>query len=133
MVCIVNFLWTLGFVQGQLKAIMYITMAVSALNIVANLILIPAYGGFGSAIAFLISTLVQVGLYLRFINQSHIKFNFKSAALTFMNAGMAIILGKLWVNNIIFTTVNSIGLYVVLSIITKQINLKHVKQLVLGK
>lgn len=63
---LINFLWTSAFVQGQLKRIMYITISASLINLLANLFLIPLFGGMGAALAFLGSTAVQLVLYIFF-------------------------------------------------------------------
>jgi len=64
MVYIVNFLWTLAFAQGRLKMIFYFTAITLSSNILLNLLLIPKFGALGAAMAFSISTLLQLGLYL---------------------------------------------------------------------
>jgi O-antigen/teichoic acid export membrane protein len=129
LVCIVNFMWTLGFVQGQLKVIMFITIAVSALNIIANLVLIPFFGGLGSAVAFLICTVIQVLLYIRFIDQRQIKFYMRDSAGIFICAAIAVVSTKLLTNNIIFTPIISIIAYTGMIFITRQLSLKQIKQM----
>lgn len=62
---IINFYWTVAFVNGRLKQIMYITIGVSLLNILLNILAIPKMGSLGAAYAFLFSTLIQMILYVR--------------------------------------------------------------------
>jgi O-antigen/teichoic acid export membrane protein len=130
LVSIINFLWTMGFVQGQLKTILFITVVVSVLNILANFLLIPFYGSLGSAISFLICTVIQLLLYIKYIDQSQVKVRFKSGAAIMVYAGVAILLSKLLANNIIFTTIIALGVYVGLTVITKQISVKQIKQII---
>jgi len=60
-----NYLWTINFSRGNLKRIFF-TMGVSfAVNIIACSILIPLRKNEGAAIAYLITLLVQMGLYLQ--------------------------------------------------------------------
>ncbi len=130
LVCIVNFLWTLGFVQGQLKKIMYITLVVSIINIFLNLLLIHLYGGIGSAISFLISTLLQVLLYYKLINQTQIQLNLKSCLITFSIAIFSVIISKQITSSFIVLGILSISIYLLLLLFTKQINILRLKQLI---
>lgn len=130
LVCIVNFLWTLGFVQGQLKKIMYITLVVSLINIFLNLILIHFYGGLGSAISFLISTLIQVLLYYKLINQTQIQLNLKSCLITFSIAIFSIIISKQLTSSFIILPILSISIYLFILLFTKQINILSLRNLI---
>lgn len=129
LVGIVNFLWTLGFVQGQLKTIMYITFVVSLLNVLFNLVLIPSFGSFGSAMAFLACSLIQVMLYMRYINQNQLRFYVKDGLALFLTAFTAVITAKLLTNNIIFTALASVAGYVGLTILTRQISIKEISEI----
>jgi len=64
-----NFLWTMAFAQRQIRLTFYITVAVSVSNILLNFILIHFFGTTGAAIAFTSSTLLQVVLYKKFVDQ----------------------------------------------------------------
>ena len=128
---IINFLWTMGFAQGQLKTIMYITIVVSLLNIILNILLIPLYSSLGASITFLLCTILQLVLYLKYINQSQIRLSFINIVITIMNAFIAILIGKISTNNVIFAGAFSIVIYSILSLITKQFNIKQLKEAVL--
>ncbi len=126
---LINFLWTLGFVQGQLKAILYITITVSVLNIAANLVFIPLYGPLGASVAFLICTLVQLVLYFKFIRQDQIHLNVKSVLLTILYALLAAVITRLFVPWIIVAPVIALAIYTSLMFITGQISLRQISQL----
>ncbi len=96
---VINFLWTTGFVQGQLKEIMYITISSSVVNLILNLILIPYYGSIGSAISFLLSCLLQLILYLLVIIQENIKVDFKTPVLLFLLAASTVFICQMTVKN----------------------------------
>ncbi|MBN9379734.1 MAG: oligosaccharide flippase family protein [Chitinophagaceae bacterium] len=81
-----NFLWTMAFAQKQLKLTFYITIVVSVLNLVLNLLLIPALSTQGAAIAFVISTIVQLLLYKFFVNQQQLSV---PLAPLFLSIGIA--------------------------------------------
>ncbi len=67
---VVNLLWTVTFSAKKYKAITTITIIIAISNILLNLLLIPKYGGMGSAIAYLLTTIVQVILYYRAVTVS---------------------------------------------------------------
>jgi O-antigen/teichoic acid export membrane protein len=60
-----NYLWTIHFTRGDLKQIFFIMGVSFAVNMLACCILIPLYKNEGAAIAYLITLLVQLGLYLQ--------------------------------------------------------------------
>lgn len=63
MVYMLNYLWTLAFAQGRLRMILRFTIATLVCNLVCNLLLIPKLGALGAAIAFTVSTALQLTLY----------------------------------------------------------------------
>lgn len=125
--CVSNFLWSIGFAQGQLKAIMYITIVVALINFGLNYFLIPFYGSNGAATAFLASTVIQTLLYVKYMNQKVIKLNIKVSIIAFINAVASILIAKSLTNNIIFVTVLALGISVVIGILTRQLNIKEIK------
>jgi len=60
-----NYLWTINFARGNLKRIFSIMGVSFAINIIGCGILIPLYKNEGAAIAYFITLLVQLGLYLQ--------------------------------------------------------------------
>ena len=126
---IINFLWTMGFVQGQLKTIMFITITISVINILANLFLIPYYGALGAAIAFVCSASIQLILYLVLIKQTQLRLDLKSCILPFFNAFLAIAISLFFEKNCILTAVLAVILYSFFSVITGTININTFKQL----
>lgn len=125
---LINFLWTVGFVQGQLKTIMWITISASVANILANLVMIPVYGGTGAALAYLFSTLLQAILYLCFTGQEQVRIDLRSCGITLVNAVVAAVAGRLSSNNVIFATALTLCVFVALSFITGIVSVKQLKQ-----
>jgi O-antigen/teichoic acid export membrane protein len=109
---------------------MYITLVVSLINIFLNLLLIHLYGGIGSAISFLICTLIQVLLYYKLINQTQIQLNLKSCLITFSIAIFSVIISKQLTSSFIILAILSISIYLFLLLFTKQINILRLKQLI---
>jgi len=58
-----NYLWTLAFAQGRLKLTFKISAVVTIANFLLNILLIKRYSAVGAAIAFSLSTLIQLILY----------------------------------------------------------------------
>jgi len=126
--CLINFMWTVAFVQGQLKTILKITIFVSVLNIISNALLIPIFAGIGAALSFLISSFIQFVLYMVSVKGDKIKIRVYSFVLPCINALIAIVLAKFLSNNVIFTTGLSVCIYLGLILITRQININDVKK-----
>lgn len=122
---VINFLWTMGFVQKQLKAIMYITIGVSVLNLLANIILIPLYGSTGAAIAFLLGTIVQLLLYYFTVNQDIILINLKNALLLFLIAVSSILILRIFIENNYLLAFIACILYISLALGFRLVSLKN--------
>jgi O-antigen/teichoic acid export membrane protein len=60
-----NYLWTINFAKGNLKLVFKIMAVSFAVNILSCSILIPLYKNEGAAIAYVITALVQLILYLQ--------------------------------------------------------------------
>jgi O-antigen/teichoic acid export membrane protein len=60
-----NYLWTINFAKGNLKLVFKIMAVSFAVNIISCSILIPLYKNEGAAIAYFITALVQLILYLQ--------------------------------------------------------------------
>lgn len=124
-----NFLWTLGFVQSQTKQIMLITIFSSITNIIFNAVLIKQFASFGASVSFLLSTLIQVLLYLRFINHSQINFKQKGIVFLIFVAIVSIYLSKLIVVHYLIQTAIALGLYILISLVSRLSNYKAVLNL----
>ncbi|MDI9320207.1 MAG: oligosaccharide flippase family protein [Phycisphaerales bacterium] len=96
---VINFLWTMGFVQGQLKEIMWITILSSLTNLMLNIFLIPRYGSIGAAFSFLLTNLLQFAVYLLVVRQQTIRINLSKPALLFLGATCSIFLAQLVFKN----------------------------------
>lgn len=63
LIYLINFFWTIYFVQNRLKMILRISMIAFGINVIGDLVLIPILKNEGAAIAFLASCLAQAVLY----------------------------------------------------------------------
>ncbi len=132
LVCIVNFLWTLGFVQGQLKAIMFITIAVSLFNILCNSMLIPVYGQMGASLSYLASTVLQLVLYLVFVRQVEMKLNYVKLLVAMLNMAVAVAIAKFSGTHVVISCLIAVAIHIVLGFATQQVNYKQLRE-VIGK
>jgi O-antigen/teichoic acid export membrane protein len=126
---VVNFLWTIGFVQGQLKEIMFITIGASVINIGLNIVLIPWYNATGAAIAFLISTIIQAILYWRFIKQDQVKINLTTLLFVMLAAALSVIITKILGFPAVTTMVVALGIYISIAFLSRQVSFKLVGNL----
>jgi O-antigen/teichoic acid export membrane protein len=124
---IINFLWTLGFVQGQLKTIMYITIAVSLMNIAANIFYIPSFGSRGAALAFFTCTVLQLAHYMKFIRQDQFRIAYSWAILAVACAIAAWAVSRTLHVHYLLATLVAIILYSLLSYI---LNRKSIQALI---
>lgn len=83
---IVNLLWTVTFSAKKYKQITTVTIIIAISNILLNLILIPRYGGMGSAVAYLLTTILQVALYYRAVNKTLLTLPLGTTLLFFLIA-----------------------------------------------
>lgn len=125
--CINNFLWSIGVAQNQLKIILYNIVAVSILNLVLNIILIPLYSSLGAAISYMIPSIVQLFIYYKTIDLTKVKIKINTALLIIL-IGVALIL-IVQTSNLqpLSKVVIVIGSFVLILFSTKIISLAKVK------
>jgi O-antigen/teichoic acid export membrane protein len=128
--CIINFLWSMGFAQGQLKNIMFITLMAAVSNFGFNFFMIPSLGSLGASIAFLISTIIQTLLYVVFIRQNQMKLDLKTCFMAFFNAIIGIGAAKIFTNNAIFAVIIALCVNTLMALMTKQLNVNRLKSLI---
>ena len=121
---IINYLWSIGFAQGQIKSILYITLSAAVINLLFNILLIPYYQAIGAAIAFLISTIFQTLLYIIYITQNDLKLHYKTCVLMFLNSSLSILISKYIFENYIAQGCFAICIYGILALLSKQVQFK---------
>jgi O-antigen/teichoic acid export membrane protein len=115
----INFFWTIGFVQGQLKTIMYITIGVAILNLIANVFLIPIYGSIGAAISFLIGTIAQFLWYFFKIKQDRMKVHLKPSFYFLGFALASIFISKFIFTNNYISAISACIIYISFALLSK--------------
>jgi len=124
----INLLWTLSFAGRKYRAVSKVTVITAITNIVLNLILIPIYGGIGAAIAFLISSSIQVIGYYRLIKDIML-LSYRSFVGFVIIATTAYIAAIYLSDIIIVRLVIAVVLYSIISVVLQQIGNKHLQLL----
>jgi O-antigen/teichoic acid export membrane protein len=123
-----NYLWTINFTKGNLKLIFLVMAASFAVNIVGCCILIPIYKNEGAAMAYFITVLTQLILYVR--NKTIILPKTRGYLLLWP---FTAILSGLFVFYYTSQTINRISIatiiYLTVVLISKQASLKNWKNL----
>lgn len=122
-----NFLWTMAFTQGQLKTIFVITALTSGVNIALNILFITYWGAEGAASAFLISTILQIILYLKLTKQD--KYRFKTGILLHtLLIGFVSVVSVYWLNiHFILKGGMVVLIYLSLARLTSLVTIKKIK------
>jgi O-antigen/teichoic acid export membrane protein len=129
----INFLWTLGFVQGQLKPIMYITIATSLLNLGLNAVMIPLFDGPGAAWAFLACAIVQLVLYLVLISQRQLSFDLKGSFFYMTIAFIAVFTFRFFFSAGIVSATLATVFYISMALLFRMIKIAETRTLIRGK
>jgi O-antigen/teichoic acid export membrane protein len=124
---IINFYWTLGFAQGQLKEIMWITIFASILNLILNIIIIPKFGGIGAASAFLLSSIAQLVAYHIVIKTEKLSISLNKPILMGISAFSIVAIFRIVSFNVYLSAILACILYICFGIITKQFSIAKIK------
>jgi O-antigen/teichoic acid export membrane protein len=126
---LMNFLWTIYFVQNRLKMILNVFLVTFAVNVTGDLLLIPILKNEGAAIAFLAACIVQAVL---FVTQNKIRelngsfFTLLKCAFCALLSGL---LAKFLFQNFFIIIVASIVFYFLTLLFTRQISSYDYKNL----
>lgn len=122
----INLLWSLSFGAKKYRAVTFITIGCAAVNIVLNIILISKFGGAGAAVAFLVTTFLQVCLYYKLVSKHIITISLRPLVL-FATAATVIYFMVIRINiYFVFQLLIAMVLYVLFGLVTKQINKQQI-------
>lgn len=124
----INLLWTVSFAGKKYKAISAITMASAVTNLVLNIVLIHFYSSVGAAVAYLITTLVQMVCYYLVVRKS-IGFPIHTFAIFLMLGAASFYLSYIVTDNMILRVIIAVPVYIILSFVSKQIQKSHFQTL----
>lgn len=118
----INLLWSVSFGARKYRSVTTITIICAAGNVALNLIMIPLWGGEGAATAFLLTTLLQCGLYYRLVGKQIMAIRLRPSIL-FMVFAVLIYIVVAHINiHLIVKLAVAVVLYMLLAIASKQIN-----------
>lgn len=121
----INLLWSISFGAKKYKQVSAITVSSAAVNIVLNLLLIPYMGGMGAAIAFLITTLLQAGLYYRLLNKSIMAIP-AGPGILFIVTAITVYGAVTFIHvHYLVRLLIAVSAYIAILLLLKQINRKH--------
>jgi O-antigen/teichoic acid export membrane protein len=133
MICLINFLWTSAFAQGQLRAIMGITITVALVNVALNVLLIPSFQSTGAAFAFLLSTILQCILYYVFVKKREVEPGLLSYLPAVISAVAGILSAYFLDVHFVIKAVVAVSVYTLLCLITGQLNIKLTRETLFGR
>ncbi|WP_139113163.1 lipopolysaccharide biosynthesis protein [Mucilaginibacter sp. PPCGB 2223] len=118
----INLLWSISFSAKKYRQITTITIVCALLNIGLNLVLIPVWGGVGAAVSFLLTTVLQGGMYYN-LARKLINGVTLWPVFIFIAGAPAIYLFVSRINvHYVFQLVIAIGLYALLGILSRQLS-----------
>lgn len=127
----INFYYFKATALGQYRSILIITALVSTINFGLNLLLIPAMGGLGAALAFLIATIMQAALYLALVSSAKLPLSKHIFLLPVVFGGASFALGHALRTTMIVSLLCTLALYLLLSfaagfmVVPKRLSLKR--------
>lgn len=125
----INLLWTISFSAKKYRQIATITMLSAIINLLLNLILIPAYGGIGAAWAYLITTLFQSFAYYLLVNKHLMKIPLYTLFRFMALASLVYYSVHYWEMHIILQILVCCLAYVIICFATGWVTLSQVKSL----
>lgn len=118
-----NFLWTVNFAQGRLRAIFYVFLTSFLVNLAGNISLVPFWGADGAALAFLLAIIIQSLLYFLQTKLPGIRSRSFVVLLCPAMACAAGILAFLVFSQPVLVLCSALLLYFLLLFLTRQIGL----------
>lgn len=118
-----NFLWTINFAKGKLKMIFYVFAITFAINVIADVILIPLYKAEGAAIGYLLAIIGQSIAYLFQTNLEGIRRNALSVLICPICAIASVYVGSIFFQNPLMQLPFDVLCFLLLLILTRQLKL----------
>jgi O-antigen/teichoic acid export membrane protein len=121
----INLLWTLTFSAKRYKSVTIVTFITAVVNIVLDVALIHFYGGAGAAIAFLLSVCIQTAAYTFVVNKFIMRFSLLPLLVLAVAGSIAYAASVYLVPGIWSRIGIAVVVYVVLSLLSKQVGRQH--------
>jgi len=118
----INLLWSLSFSVKRYKAVSSVTVSCAVINIGLNLVLIPLFNGIGSAVAFLITNLLQAALYYRLVNKYVMHISLRPFLLLFPAALAGWFITSSINMHFLLRLLLGIAFYLVIAVVSRQLS-----------
>ena len=122
----INLLWSISFAAKKYKSVSTVTVVCAITNVCLNLILIPRFGGLGAATTFLGTTLLQALLYYRLVNRQITVISIWPILFFTTEAIGVYFASKQLKINFLLQGVFAVVLYLLITVLTKQITRAHI-------
>jgi len=120
-----NLLWTISFTGKKYKTVSFVTIISAVCNLMLNLVLIPILSGTGAAIAFLVTCVLQSGIYYIFVKREFVSFPVMKLLLLYLFAAGSYYLSGIAVTNLTLKIIISVLIYSALCVLFKQVGKKQ--------
>jgi O-antigen/teichoic acid export membrane protein len=117
----VNLLWSACFGARKYRSVTGITITCAVVNLTLNLIMIPIWGGIGAAFTFLLTSVLQCGLYYRLMRKQIMVMQLRPFALFIITAVLAYIITISIPVNFMIRLAVVLAVYLLTTILSKQI------------
>jgi O-antigen/teichoic acid export membrane protein len=123
----INLLWSLSFSVKKYKAVSSVTVACAITNIALNLILIPLFNGIGSAVAFLITNILQAILYYRLVNKHVMHISLRPFIILLPTALAGWFITASLNIHFLFRLLLGIAFYLLVAMVSKQLSRRTIQ------
>ncbi|MFC0517077.1 oligosaccharide flippase family protein [Mucilaginibacter angelicae] len=123
----INLLWSLSFSVKKYKAVSSVTVACAITNIALNLILIPLFNGIGSAVAFLITNILQAVLYYRLVNKHIMHISLRPFMILLPTALAGWFITSSINIHFLFRLLLGIAFYLLVALVSKQLSRRTIQ------
>ena len=123
---LVNLFWTLLFSAKKYRYVTTTTVITAVANVVLNLALIPFLGGTGAAIAYLLATVLQTGVYLYFVRRKVMRCNIAPLLITLIITACAYFSATILTPNPALQILVALPVFTLLLIATRQVDREQV-------
>lgn len=122
----INLLWSLSFAAKKYRSVSFITVICAVTNICLNVILITKFSGLGAAIAFLVTSMLQAGLYYRLVRKEIMAVSLFPIIVFIGEAAASYLIASVIHVHFLLQLIIAITLYVLIALFTRQINKVHI-------
>ncbi|MCB0697730.1 MAG: oligosaccharide flippase family protein [Chitinophagaceae bacterium] len=122
----INMLWSLGFSSKYYKPISIIIGSTSVLNLALNIFAIPFWGAEGAAVAYLVTTIVQLVGYYVLVSKRITRFSYMPFIKLLVITGGVYATCTYFIPNVALRLICAVCLYVLVAFVSKTVTKKEI-------